>query len=371
MRFPSASRAAWAALLAGMMATAQVDSGGVVGSNPAIPGMGSAAEALKAGLDISSQVDRSEITIGDRITYEIKVVYPAEGKVELPSVLGNLGSFEVKDYQASDPKPAGNLTIQTWRLVLSTFTVGAYMIPPQLVIYLPPGAALPANPADPASWDSAAAGSKVKPLAFQTQPIEIKVVRTSPETVQDIADIAPLAELEEPKPWLLFALIALAVAAIGGFVFWRLRRKAVAVAAEKPVLPPYEEAMERLAALSPANLVRQNRARELCFELSEILRRYVSRRFGVEALESTTTEFLALVPKLPVKAELRQWLTPFCESTDAVKFASAPLLESEAEDLTARLKDFVRQTRPVEPPEGAKPDYPAKKPEGARKAGSA
>lgn len=91
---------------------------------PAAGAPAAAAASLPSGLDISSQVDRSEISIGDRIQYEIKVVYPAEGRVELPSVLGNLGSFEVKDYQASDPKPAGSLKIQTWRFILSTFTVG-------------------------------------------------------------------------------------------------------------------------------------------------------------------------------------------------------------------------------------------------------
>jgi hypothetical protein len=148
-------------------------------------------------------VDRAEITIGDRIHYEIKVVYPAEGRVELPSVLGNLGTFEVKDYQASEPKPADNLKIQTWRFDLSTYTVGQYLIPPQLVVYLPPGAEMPANPADLASLDTLK-GSR--PSVFHTQPIEIKVVRTSAETVRDIADIAPLAPVPAPFPWLAVAL---------------------------------------------------------------------------------------------------------------------------------------------------------------------
>lgn len=308
------------------------------GAPPPAP---AAAEALPAGLDISSQVDRSEITIGDRIVYEIKVVYPAEGRVELPSVLGNLGSFEVKDYQASDPKPAGNLKIQTWRFTLSTFTVGAYMIPPQAVAWLPPGAVLPA-PGDTA----APAGPRA--LVFHTQPIGIKVVRTSPETVQDIADIAPLAAIEDPPPWAAIGLGATLLAALAGLFFWLRRRKSAPEAAAKPQLPPYEEAMERLAGLNPGVLIRQNRARELCFDLSEVLRRYVSRRYQVDALEATTTEFLALVPKLPVKAELRQWIGSFSEAADLVKFAGAPLLESEGAGLLDGLKDFLRQTRPRE-----------------------
>lgn len=320
-------------------------------ASPASGAPGAVAQAAPdlTGLDISSQVDRSEITIGDRIIYEIRVAYPGEGRIELPSVLGNLGSFEVKDYQASEPKEAGKLKIQTWRFDLSTFTVGTYMIPPQAVVYLPPGAVMPVDPGAPADTSAATArAGGPRPLVFSTQPIEIKVARTSAENVMDIADLAPLAGVPEDRPWVLIGLGAAALLVLAGFLLWRLRRKAAVAEAAKPLLPPFEEAMERLSGLDAAGLVRQNRARELCFELSEILRKYVSRRYAVDALESTTTEFLALVPKLPAPAERRQWIGAFCEHTDLVKFANAPLLESDGRDLADGLKEFLKATRPRE-----------------------
>lgn len=282
---------------------------------------------MSANLDISSQVDRSEITIGDRVHYEIKVVYPKEGRLELPSVLGNLGAFEVKDYQASEPKDAGNLRIQTWRFDISTFTVGKYTLPPQIIEYRE--------------------GKDTAAQVYYTQPIEINVKRTSPETVKDIADIAPLAPVEAPTPWLLYGLggaLALALA----LVLWRMLRKKAPVAAAKPALPPFEEAMEALAGLKDLSLIRQNRAREFCFALSEILRRYLSRRYGIDALESTTAEFLGKARTLPVTPAQKQWLAAFCEKTDLVKFANAPLLESDAGALLGETGDFVRQTRPRE-----------------------
>jgi hypothetical protein len=283
---------------------------------------------MTASLDISSQVDHSEITIGDRVHYEIKVVYPKDGRLELPSVLGNLGSFEVKDYQASEPKDADGLKIQTWRFDLSTYTVGKYTIPPQLIQYRQ-------------GTDTAAAD-------FYTQPIEINVKRTSAETVKDIADIAPLAAVDAPTPWLLYGsgtLLALALV----FILWRaLRKKGASTVAPKPQLPPYEEALEGLARLQDLSLIRQNRARDFSFALSEVLRRYVSRRFGVDALESTTSEFLEKARNLPVTGAQRQWLGEFCERTDLVKFANALLLESDAAALLAATGTFVRQTKPRE-----------------------
>ncbi|MDQ3000878.1 MAG: BatD family protein [Fibrobacterota bacterium] len=278
-------------------------------------------------LDISSQVDRSEITIGDRIQYEIKVVFPAEGHVELPSVLGNLGSFEIKDYQASDPKEAGNLRIQTWRFNLSTFTVGKYTIPPQQVAYRH--------------------GTDTSAVVHYTQPIEINVIRTSAETVKDIADIATLAQLESGPPWLAYGLAAVFLLAVA-LLLWRRFRRKPALVIIKPALPPFEEAMAKIAGVKDLGLIRQNRAREFCFILSEALRRYLSRRYGIDALEATTAEFLDRSRKLPVTAAQKQWLAEFSEGTDLIKFANALLLESDATAMLAKVEEFLRQTKPAE-----------------------
>ncbi|GEM_PF-435504 len=292
----------------------------------AAPAPGASA-AAPASLDISSQVDRSEITIGDRIQYEIKVVYPGDGRVELPSVLGNLGSFEVKEYQASDPKDAGKLKIQTWHFDLSTFTVGKYTIPPQQIAYRH--------------------GTDTAATVYFTQPIEINVIRTSPETVKDIADIATLAEVKSGPPWLAYGLGAAALLALLFFLWRRFRRPAPAAAA-KPALPPFEEAMAQIAGLKDLGLIRQNRAREFCFVLSESLRRYLSRRYGIDALESTTSEFIGKIRTLPVTGAQKQWLAKTSEEGDLVKFANAALLETDAAAMLSQTEEFLRQTKPRE-----------------------
>ncbi len=304
------------------------------------------AAPATATLDISSQVDRSEITIGDRIQYEIKVVYPADGQVILPSVLGNLGAFEVKDYQVSDPKPAGNLKIQTWRFNLSTFTVGKYTLPPQQLAYRH--------------------GTDTTAVNYFTQPIEINVVRTSPETIKDIADIAPLAEVRGGRPWLAYGLGGLALLILGLLLWKRLHRRRTVAEKVIPQLPPFEEAMEKLGQLKNLALIRQNRAREFCFILSELLRRYISRRFGIDALESTTAEFIESSKKLPITSAQKDWLVKFCDGTDLVKYADAPLLESEAQNLLSQTEEFLRQTKPREAT-AASAATPLSKPAGAGK----
>ena len=290
----------------------------------------SPAPQNSTALDISSQVDHSEITIGDRVQYEIKVIYPADGHLELPSVLGNLGAFEVKDYQASDPKPSPSNSKQleqTWQFNLSTFTVGKYTLPPQQIAYRQ--------------------GQDTAATIYYTQPIEINVIRSSPETVKDIADIAPLAEVRGGQPWLAYGLGALVIFALALFL-WKRYGKKLMTKPEKPPIPPFEAALEALARLKGLHLIRENRAREFCFQLSEILRRYISHRFSIDAMESTTTEFLKSASDLSITLSQKEWLGKFCEITDQVKYADGGLLETKAQELIKETEDFIRQIKATE-----------------------
>ncbi len=296
----------------------------------AIPiGLFVATVTAAPAVDVTAKVDRSQITIGDRIQYEIDVTYPATGHVELPSVLGNLGAFEVKDYKTDTARaPDGRATVRNL-FTISTFTIGSYTLPPQRVDYHE------AN-------DTSA-------FVLYTQPTEIKVIRTSPETVKDIADIADVAGIPEPLPWGAIALGLIALALIG-FFFWRKGPSKQAQRTAVPLLPPYEEALKRASDLRVARLPEQNRIREFAFTLSEILRNYVGRRYGIEALESTTEEFLEKAKPLSLTQHQRDWLRAFCESLDPLKYATAGAAQSEPERLLREMEEFAEQTKPVVPP---------------------
>jgi hypothetical protein len=156
-----------------------------------------------------------------------------------------------------------------------------------------------------------------------------------------------LAEVKQGTPWILYGLGAIAILTVIIGIWRRVRSKRVFVAA-KPALPPFEEAMAKLAGVKDLSLIRQNRAREFCFVLSEALRRYLDRRYGISSLESTTSEFLEQSRTLPVTSAQKQWLADFCDKTDLVKFANAALLESDAAALIAKLEEFLKQTKPSE-----------------------
>ena len=273
-----------------------------------------------------AKVDRSEITIGDRIQYEIDITYPATGHVELPAVLGNLGAFEVKDYKTENGNAPDGRATAKHLFTLSTFTVGAYTLPPQRIEY----------------HDA----NDTNTFVLYTQPTEIKVLRTSPETEKDIANISDVVKISEPTPW---GAIGLGIVVLGliGFFLWRRGRSRRAAQDTVVVLPPYEEALKRIHDLREAQLLSRNGAREFAFTLSEILRNYVGRRYGIEALESTTEEFLKKARSLPLTGHQQEWLRSFCDSLDPLKYATAKAAESEGERLLSEVEAFAEQTRPV------------------------
>lgn len=290
-----------------------------------------------AQVDIHSRTDKSRITVGDRLEYVIEITYPREGEIELPSVLGNLAQFEVKEYEAGEPVSAKDKLVRTWRFELSTFTLGDYVIPPQLVLYR-------------SGMDT----TQVR--TFMTQPIEIEVVRTSPEDVWDIADIAGPVPIPKARPWALYLLICLPALALAAVALWWYRRKHRREDTPQPVLPPFEEAMEALSMLEKGGMPQDGEARGFAFRLSAIGRRYITRRFHVDALESTTEEFLSKLPSLPITPAQRESLESLAGNLDIVKFATGRMSPEEARHALERQREFVAQTRPgPEPAEASSP----------------
>lgn len=121
---------------------------------------------------------------------------------------------------------------------------------------------------------------------------------------------------------------------------------------KKQLLPPYEEAMGALAGLKSANLWQSGQEKEYYTQLTDILRRYICRRFEINAMEMTSSQLLSMLTAeeaAPVKDELRKIL----EVSDFVKFAKMRPLADENEQAFASAVKFIEETKPVEivPPE--------------------
>ena len=94
-----------------------------------------ATSALAFDVSVKANVDNAQVFVGDMFNYEIQVVAPENAIVDLPSFVGNLGSFEVKEMKnekVTEGMPKGTAKF-TWLATLNTFVSGDFLIAPQQV----------------------------------------------------------------------------------------------------------------------------------------------------------------------------------------------------------------------------------------------
>jgi len=83
------------------------------------------------------------------------------------------------------------------------------------------------------------------------------------------------------------------------------------------------------------------------YALSEVLKRYIERRFEFHAAEQTTTEVLAAMRlnKTPMRDDIGRFFT----RSDLVKYSKAVPPEDEARSAIDEVRELVIKTMPQQP----------------------
>ncbi|HON07333.1 MAG TPA: hypothetical protein PLW02_04435 [Verrucomicrobiota bacterium] len=157
--------------------------------------------------------------------------------------------------------------------------------------------------------------------------------------------IDDLRLLAEPIPlwwWLIAIAIAVLLYGIGAEILKR-RKKAA------QTIPQPSESQIEEDALAELEKLRQTMSREqsrvYATLASRIIRRYIERKFSIEAPCRSTEEFLAEAKESKSLTEKdRQLLGDFLNSCDFLKFACAYAEKEELEKLHNLAVDFVKKT---------------------------
>ena len=129
----------------------------------------------------------------------------------------------------------------------------------------------------------------------------------------------------------------------------RLRRARELAAAP---LPPWDEALAALDAMPWQDWLGAGQVKRYYYALSQVLKRYIERRFEFNAVEQTTTEILSSMRarRTPMRDEVRRFLL----RSDFVKYAKTVPPDEEMRSAIGEVRDFVTRTRP-EPTAAAAP----------------
>jgi hypothetical protein len=286
---------------------------------------------------VRASADTTASRVGDRIEVTIEVEPSPGWRVDPPEKTLDLGTFRLRGSVERLPRAAG----EAFRLVVIPLEPGDLEIPAiQLTARGPEGAV----------------------AEIRTAPIALRVESNlpAPEEGKENEE-PPLAAMKPPlaaeRDWgpLVIALVLLALAAaFGAWLLRKLRRAKRPATKHADVIgerglhrPAWEIALEELDRIARANYVGRGELSKQYVEVTEALRRYLENRYGVPALESTTSELHELLRTTTLSGELSARILSLLREADFVKFAKASPQPSEARTAETRARALIVETIPA------------------------
>jgi hypothetical protein len=273
----------------------------------------------------TAAVSQDSISVGDRILFESTIIVPKGATVVPPDIGAAFGKFVVKEWN-SDKVEKKNADSLTFKYIISFYEIEQCTIPPvPFIVHL---------------------SGKSDTLLSKPMPIRLVLIRNSDSADISIKDLKPQQNAGSPSIawlWLICGVCALLALLLYLRRFLKKRSEAAKII---PPKPPYEEAMEALKLLDEKQYLAKGMIREHVFGLSDILKRYIERRFEVNAAEYTTEEMLGWIitsPLTPPEKKIAEW---FFIETDPVKFAKMHPDHDTLHRFGHEVRQLIEQTRP-------------------------
>lgn len=288
--------------------------------------------ALAQQFTVSSQLDSASIQIGEQARLRLSVAQPTNLQVTVPILSDTITKgIEIVEMVKADTISLSDSRIQVnYDYLITSFDSGFYFIP---------------------SYAYAAAGD-----TLQTAPLGLSVttVTVNPET-DDVKAIKPIMDApfywSELFTWVGYFLLAFLVVSLIIFVLLKyvFKKKVPFIdQTPQPVIPPHIVALEKLEEIKVQKIWQCGDIKVFYTQVTDVLRVYLEGRFGINAMELTSDEIMALVKKEPGLNEVRAALKDLLTLADLVKFAKMVPLENENERSLLTAFDVVDKTKPVE-----------------------
>lgn len=253
-------------------------------------------------VEISAQTDRTTATLSESVTYTLIAQYDKSLAVKLPEVGTQIAGLRITDFGEDGPKEIDSRLVHKKWYKLQADIAGSYIIPAQVVSY--------------------AGDNGTRELKTPQIFIEVKSsLKPGPDAPKDIIEIKTLEEVpfnRRPYIWAGCAAVVVICLGIGGFLYYRKRKKKV----EALKKPAHIIALEEIEKLKSEHLIEKGIVREHYFRLSDIFRHYIENRFSIPAVEQTTQELLPEIMCLEaMQASAKSGARDFLHHSDMVKFA--------------------------------------------------
>jgi hypothetical protein len=269
-------------------------------------------------------LDSTSSLLGDHLKLDVLIEKPADIEADLPDPrIIFPENFEIINVQVDTVINEDRQTINQ-KITFAVFDTGYIDIPPLPVVFR-----------------NGSVEDTIKTLPLH---LEIKSLPLDAD-IRDIRGNYP-APVTFAELW-PYITAALAISAFIGFIIWYYRGKygkMPAVTRELPAEPPEVTALAALAALKKEEPWLHNRIKHYHVTLTEILRIFVERKYGIMALEQTSDEILNSLEKAGCDKEAVDILESILLVADLVKFAKLAPDDAENAIQIDHAEDFINKT---------------------------
>ncbi len=304
----------------------------------AIAGLAVSDRAAAAPVSVKASLDSAYILMGKQTVLNLEIVQDRGTQGAFINNNGDTLTREVEVIRAVKPDTTdlGNNREEIKReLVIQSFDSGLYTIPPFVYV------------AGKDTFTSNALALKVIPV-----PVD------SMATIHDYAGVVkPNTRIWDYLPdfivdyWWIFIIVLLCAAGIFVWMRYIKGKKAIPLVPKKKPVPPYELAMQQLNRLKSEKLCENGHEKEYYTRLTEILRIYLDKRFGINAMEMTSTQIMHHLQSNDDTKTSAPVMKQILEMADFVKFAKVRPLPDDNQKAFNNAVTFVENTKPVEPTE--------------------
>ena len=288
---------------------------------------------LKSQVVVSADIDSVQIFIGQQAKLSIQAIQPQDYTLQFPifsdTIVSNL---ELVSTLKPDTVLLDNEQLQ----VTNSYIVTSF---DSALVYMP--------------GFNVIAGEDI----YTTNPLSIKIVDMPVDTTQQaITDIKDV--YNPPIDWMFYLTIAgsllLAILLIALILYLVNKYLKSRENKEEEIIEPidprkaHEIAYEELELLRQKQLWQSQQFKLYYTELTEILRRYISNRYDIDAMEQTSDDIVTEFRRnkeLKEKKEEIKLLSDVLQVADLVKFAKWQPLPDECEHSFHQVTQFIDKTK--------------------------
>ena len=291
-----------------------------------------------AQVNVKASMDTSMMLIGDQTNFRVEASFPDGYKVMLPVMADTVSrGLEIVEAGAIDSAIADGFVRISQKYVVTNFDSGWYA-----VRQLP----------------FAILDKDGNPDTIYSEQVYYGVMTMPLDTANPNAICPPKPMAEAPfifkelthyLKWGLLILLAAFAVVFAVYALIKRKRNEPIFVKPKPQEPAHVVALRQLDQLKEQKLWQRGLVKEYYSSLTDIARGYLNGRFGLQAMESTTSEIMQMTKDVPeIDKDLRKNLQDLLERADFVQFAKAQTVANENEASFDFVDHFVLTTKPVE-----------------------